>query len=397
MAYANDSVAIVFDNGSYNCKAGFAGDDAPQTVFSNVVGRPLYQRHPLTPPPPNDTYIGPATEAHRALLSLSYPITRGVVTDWSAMESLWRYTYTTLSASPAAHPILLTEPLHSPRSNRERAAELCLESWAAPGFHVAIPGYLSVLAAGRNTALAVDVGEGVMHTFVVTEGHTVVHANQRQDFAGADVTEALLRLLTRQVVYLNSAAEKEIVREIKEGVCYVSEDYMEEEKKQAAGLDPKTATTKKVSYTLPDGQEIVLGTERFEAAESLFNPALVGSEARGLHEVVWGMLMKCDIDMRPHLAVNVLLACFTGGTSLTPGLIPRLHKELTALAPPRMRIKIPPSPSWSGDNSRLHHVWVGGSILASLSTFQKMWITREEWDEVGRAVVHRKCFPNVRY
>ena len=39
----DDVAALVFDNGSGMCKAGFAGDDAPRAVFSSIVGRPHYQ------------------------------------------------------------------------------------------------------------------------------------------------------------------------------------------------------------------------------------------------------------------------------------------------------------------------------------------------------------------
>jgi actin-related protein len=40
---------------------------------------------------------------------------------------------------------------------------------------------------------------------------------------------------------------------------------------------------------------------------------------------------------------------------------------------------------------RMFHPWVGGSILASLGSFQQMWISREEFDEMGKAVVDKKC------
>jgi actin-related protein len=41
---------------------------------------------------------------------------------------------------------------------------------------------------------------------------------------------------------------------------------------------------------------------------------------------------------------------------------------------------------------RKYSVWIGGSILASLSTFQQMWIAKSEYDESGPSIVHRKCF-----
>jgi len=93
--------------------------------------------------------------------------------------------------------------------------------------------------------------------------------------------------------------------------------------------------------------------------------------------------MKCDVDICKDLYANIVLS---GGNTMFPGIADRMHKEITALAPPTMNVKIiaPPECKYS--------VWIGGSILASLSTFQQMWITKQEYDESGPAIVHRKCF-----
>ena len=92
--------------------------------------------------------------------------------------------------------------------------------------------------------------------------------------------------------------------------------------------------------------------------------------------------MKCDVDICKDLYGNIMLS---GSTSMYPGIAERMQKEMTALAPPTMKIKIiaPPEHKYS--------VWIGGSILASLFTFQQMWISKE-YDESGPAIVHRKCF-----
>ena len=76
----------------------------------------------------------------------------------------------------------------------------------------------------------------------------------------------------------------------------------------------------------------------------------------------------------------------SGGTTMFPGIPERLSKEVTALAPSTMKIKVVAPPE------RKFSVWIGGSILSSLSTFQAMWITRAEYDESGPSIVHRKCF-----
>uniref|UniRef100_A0A8C2KLQ4 Actin alpha 1, skeletal muscle b n=4 Tax=Cyprininae TaxID=2743694 RepID=A0A8C2KLQ4_CYPCA len=106
-------------------------------------------------------------------------------------------------------------------------------------------------------------------------------------------------------------------------------------------------------------------------------------ESAGIHETAYNSIMKCDIDIRKDLYANNVLS---GGTTMYPGIADRMQKEITALAPSTMKIKIIAPPE------RKYSVWIGGSILASLSTFQQMWITKQEYDEAGPSIVHRKCF-----
>lgn len=92
---------------------------------------------------------------------------------------------------------------------------------------------------------------------------------------------------------------------------------------------------------------------------------------------------RCDVDIRKDLYANVVLS---GGTTMFQGIGERMTKELTALAPSTMKIKVVAPPE------RKYSVWIGGSILSSLSTFQQMWISKGEYDESGPTIVHRKCF-----
>lgn len=69
-----------------------------------------------------------------------------------------------------------------------------------------------------------------------------------------------------------------------------------------------------------------------------------------------------------------------------PGISDRMQKEIMALAPRSMGVKIIAPPE------RKYATWIGGSILASLSSFQQMWIFKQEYDEAGPSIVHRKCF-----
>ncbi len=91
----------------------------------------------------------------------------------------------------------------------------------------------------------------------------------------------------------------------------------------------------------------------------------------------------CDHDIRRTLYANIVLS---GGTTMYPGIADRLQKEMTSLASSYMKIKIIAPPE------RKYSVWIGGSILASLSTFESIWISKQEYDETGPSIVHRKCF-----
>ncbi|XP_004645493.2 actin, cytoplasmic 1-like [Octodon degus] len=137
------------------------------------------------------------------------------------------------------------------------------------------------------------------------------------------------------------------------------------------------------SYELPDGQVITIGNKHFWCPEALFQPSFLGMESCGIHETTFNSIMKYNVDIRKDMYANTVLS---GGTTMYPGIADRMQKEITALAPSTMKITIVAPPE------RKYFVWICGSLLALLSTFQQIWTSKQEYDESGPSIVHRKCF-----
>lgn len=361
---------VVIDNGSGSIKAGFAGQDAPKCFFPSFVGRPKHPRV-MAGAIEGDLFIGRKAQELRGLLKIKYPMEHGIVTDWEDMERIWNHVYSDeLETLSEEHPVLLTEAPLNPRSNRDMAAQIFFETFNVPALFTSIQAVLSLYSSGRTTGIVLDSGDGVTHAVPVYEGFSMPNAIRRVDVAGRDVTENLQTHLRKAGYHLHTSAEKELVRIIKEKCCYVALNPAKEEK------DIKQHE----EFKLPDGNTLRLGPERFRAPEILFNPELIGQEFPGIHQVIVDSINRTDLDLRKNLFSNIVLS---GGTTLTKGFGDRMLAEVKRLAVREMKIKIFAPPE------RKYATWIGGSILAGLSTFKKMWVSAEEYNE-DPDVIHKK-------
>uniref|UniRef100_UPI0037E8D985 uncharacterized protein n=1 Tax=Semicossyphus pulcher TaxID=241346 RepID=UPI0037E8D985 len=368
---------IVLDTGSGLMKAGFADQDLPNIIFPTIIGRPKYEEI-MNGNLERETYIGHEAQHMRGVLALQHPIKNGIIRNWDDMEKIWNHTFQQLCVDPDDHPVLLTEAAMNPLQNRQRMVEIMFECFNVPYTYVAMQAVLALYAAGRSTGVVFDSGDGVSHSVPVFEGYCLPHAVQRFPLAGADVTMHLKKLLQEQGVCMRTTAEMEIVREMKEKCCCVSLNY-------EAELSRGGPSCREMHYTMPDGQIVTLGTERFRAPEILFKPELIGRDHYGMHESIFKSILSSDIDLRRCFLGNIVLS---GGNTLLDGLPERLQAEIKGLVPPDLGESV----RVTSPKDRDFSVWSGGAVLAKLPTFSPAWISQEEYEEYGPQIVFRKCF-----
>ena len=309
----DDIASLVIDNGSATCKAGFGGDDAPRAIIPSIVGRPRGQGV-MVGMGRKDSYVGDEAKSKRGILTLKYPIEHGIITNWDDMEKLWHHTfYNELRVAPEEHPILLTEPALNVKANREKMTQIMFETFAVPAVYIANQSVLSLLTTGRMTGLVIDSGDGNTCAVPVYEGYALPYTILKYDISGRDLTDYLMKMLIERGYSLATTTEREIVRDMKEKLCYVALDFQNEmettpqysktvtlgyyDTHQTAGLcyesrystvgyyDIPESTVPpsllETNYDLPDGEVFTVGNERFRCPEALFQPSFLGIEAAG--------------------------------------------------------------------------------------------------------------------
>ncbi|EFC39590.1 hypothetical protein NAEGRDRAFT_60876 [Naegleria gruberi] len=361
----SEEVALVIDNGSGMCKAGFSGDDAPRVVFPSIIGQPKHLSEM------SEFYVGDEAQSKRGLLNLRNPINQGIVNNWDDMERIWFHTfYNELRVAPEEYPILMSEVSLNLKTNREMMSQIMFEKFCVPALYVANRAVLALYASGKSTGMIVNSGDSVM----------LCHAILKMDLGGRDLTNYLMKMLTERGYTFTNTAEREIVRDRKEKLCYLALDFQEE----MNSVVREEPTIDRKLYDIPEGNVVTLGNERFRCPEILFHPNMIDVESKvGIHEMTFNSIGQCDPDIRKELFGNIFLS---GGNTMFEGITDRMSKELTALAPESFNIKVTAPPE------RKYSTWIGGSMLALSSTFKDNWMTREDYEEVGPAIIHRKCF-----
>ncbi|NXJ98219.1 ACL7A protein, partial [Corythaixoides concolor] len=363
-----ETKAVVIDIGTGHFRCGFAGDPWPAYIFSSTVGKPTQE----TGSNQKETFVG--RELQNSSVPFINPVRRGIVVDWNCVQDTLECIFQTkMKIQPENHAVLVSVPPLCSLTDKEKYAEMMFEGLHVPAVHIAYQSQLSMYSYGKTSALVVESGHGASHVVPIYEGYVIRGISGRVDYAGLDVTRYLMKLLneSRNVF---TEHQLNIVQDLKEGCCYTSLDLIHD-----LSLPVQR---QQLDYQLPDGHLITVGKERFLCAEALFKPALLRSQQPGLLQLTLTCLKKCDADIRKAMVGNILLC---GGSTMMEGFTNRFQMELARMCPNDNLIT-------AVSPQRKSSVWIGGSILASLNSFQELWVYRSEYEERGPSCIFKKCF-----
>ncbi|XP_004933329.1 actin-like protein 6A [Bombyx mori] len=421
MLYGGDEIgALVFDPGHHSLRVGYAQEDTPKADIPAVVGVGPATHIPNSEekvPDGNITQTGSktgselrhyidVTELHvpRPGMEVQTYMKDGQVDNWDLFEKMLDYCYSKVIRSPSEHhPVLFTEAVWATRPVREKLAELIFEKYQAPAFFLVKNAVLVAFANGKSTALVIDAGATQTSAVPVIDGYALVSAAARSALGGDHlVAQAKLMLNAAhiQMLPIYSIQSKEVIRErerarytlksLPAGLTQSWQQYMLKRQYEdfchciaqvsESAYDERTAASVPgVHYEFPGGYHQDFGPERFKLTETLFESSLAAPH------LACAAAAACDADARPALWAGVV--CGGGGACVT-GWAERVARDLAARAPSSHRLKSHAAASLA---ERRFAAWIGGSILASIGSFQQMWISSQEYDEGGKGHLERKC------
>jgi actin len=398
IVYAAATCPVVIDCYSLLMRAGFA-DASPSAIFPSVMCR---RRYPPGCHISTTSRWRPFIFGHEALDKtfarehgslIVFPVQNGIVTNWDCMEQLWLHAFTKLKVDPANHPVLLTEVIMNPKSNRERMVQVMFETLSVPALYICSRPVLCLAGSRRSSGVVVQCNASESIIVPVIDGHILPHAVFRACFhSGDDLTSHMITLLRHHGITLPSYTSQQadsfthdsdsisvqfttrsLVRSLQEALCYVALDY-----------DLEMQTASEATYELPPLYQgrfptatISIGHERFACPEILFRPLLPSIE--GMHIATDSVIKACDVSVQHHLYGNIVLA---GDALALPGMVARMEREMRAVAPgARVTVRA----------SAKHSTWTGGAILASSHSFLRMCMLNAIYNEQGPTIVHTKC------
>ena len=376
---------IIIDIGSGKVKAGFSGEENPKIVFNNYFGEPKYNKvlhsYDKEDININEQYIGDDCDKFFGVIKLRYPVNRGVFEKEEDILSLFNHIFAKLdlnSEEIKEHPVLITEPILNPKSNREKISQILLDKLGIPAIFFASQPILSLLSTSATSGIILESGDGVSQSCCICEGYSIPCSYERYNYGGKDVTEYLKTMLRKRGYNFYNSSEIKLVNDIKENLC-----FLDSGKKTEYSFSKISLNKKLIQYYLPDGSYISLGEERILAPEILFNPEYIGKEYLSFADMIISSINKIDIELRRKAYESIWLS---GGNTAIKDLNDKLIEELKNKLSKAIFINIL-------ENEKInpqYRCWVGGNIITTLEIFKKMWVTKSDWKENGSEIIHIK-------
>jgi actin len=369
--------SVVIDCGSGIIKAGFGGEDGPRSIFSSVVGIPKMPGL-LVGMEQKERYVGEEAIAKMDIMNFSSPIKKGEIVDWNKFETLLHHIfYDELKVVPEEISILITESPLNKKENRAKLAETLFETFNVEKLHIANSAMLGLYSYGKTNGIVLDSGYSLTTCVPVYEGYPLPHASIKLNVGGEDLSEALLSMIYHNINPSYKGIKGRLLADdIKEKLGYIALNSEDEEKFYFENVDGEKL------YTLPDNKKIRIGRELFKHSEVLFKPE--DNNHTSIPQLIVDSLSKCDSDIINDVKESI---CLIGGTTLFRGFTERLKNELArSLNSNSFNLIYTPERQFSS--------WIGGSIISSLNNFNYMWVTKQEYDEIGNALeaIDSKCF-----
>ena len=374
---------IIIDLGSSEIKAGFSGEDKPSLIFKSFIGEPKYKDVFSSIYKENKEikqYIGEDCLKNIGLLKLHNPIKHGILVNEQEIIPLFNHIYSKLGINTderREHPLIITEPLLNPYSNREKIANSLFDYIGIPSIFFASQPILSLFSTSATTGIILESGEGVSQSCIIYEGYSLPNTYERYDFGGGDVTEYLKLAMKKKGYQLFNSNEYRLISDMKEKYCF----FLPQKYNLNVENVKKALNSKKINYYLPDGTTVTLGDERILASEILFNPELIGKEYLGLSDIIFSSINKAEIQLRPKAFENIVLS---GGNVLMRGLEDKMKEDIINKCNKIVKVNV------STVKEPQISCWVGGNIISSIDIFKKISVSKTEWEEKGSKILHVK-------
>lgn len=375
---------IIIDCGSASIKSGFCGEKFPKSIISSSNNHKNQNFNSDFKKKDPNNLMSPSLINYQGGRG---NFVNGLIEDWEFIINSFTNIFTNeLKIKPEEYNILLSEPPHNTIKNRENLYEIMFEKYSSKACYLVNSSILSVFAAGKTSGISIDSGESCTHFLPIYEGYGIKQALITSNIAGRELNEFLLKLLEEKGIKFNFSEyqQKLILTDIKEKFNFLSTEFESD-----LQIYSKKGEASSTDYILPDQTLIKLGNEQFRCPEALFKPNIMGKAyevgwPENINKVVMSLdLKKEDEDeekIKKELCSNIILS---GGNSMFKGLPERLNIETLKLSGLNYceLLAIP---------ERKYSSWIGGSILSSISVFQSLWTTKEDYEENGRNIINQK-------